>query len=203
MLFYHSNLSLATPWSRPNWLKSWALARPRCALLWRNWSERDSSLASFSRYLRNRGNRQRPGGDIPVAGRAGRVGCPPRYSPLLSARIDQIAENLTAAESALAKGDLTLCSELGKGLHDAIIDKADRQRLTLIIRNLDDHFQRFRTISDQISGRLNKSVKEHRRVLDALRKQDADAAERAMHDHLHSVLQDISLPEDPSTSDLS
>ena len=61
--------------------------------------------------------------------------------------MDQIAENLTAAESALAKGDLTLCSELGKSLHDAIIDKADRQRLTLIIRNLDDHFQRFRTIS--------------------------------------------------------
>lgn len=124
----------------------------------------------------------------------------PLFSP---SELDRIAENLAAAESALSRGDLTLCSKLGKSLHDAIIDKAENQRLTLIIRNLDDHVQRFRMISDQISGRLNKSVQEHRRVLDALRHQDADAAEQAMHDHLHSVLQDISLPEDPSTSDLS
>jgi DNA-binding GntR family transcriptional regulator len=117
-------------------------------------------------------------------------------TPLFSPReLDQIAHNLTASETALAQGDLALCSELGKGLHDAIIDKADNLRLTLIIRNLDDHVQRFRAISDQISGRLNKSVKEHRRVLDALRHRDPDAAAQAMRDHLHSVLQDLSLPD--------
>jgi DNA-binding GntR family transcriptional regulator len=117
-------------------------------------------------------------------------------TPLFSPReLDQIARKLTAAETALAQGDLALCSELGKGLHDAIIDKADNLRLTLIIRNLDDHVQRFRAISDQISGRLNKSVKEHRRVLDALRHRDPDAAAQAMRDHLHSVLQDLSLPD--------
>jgi DNA-binding GntR family transcriptional regulator len=117
-------------------------------------------------------------------------------TPLFSPReLDQIARKLTAAETALAQGDLALCSELGKGLHDAIIDKADNLRLTLIIRNLDDHVQRFRAISDQISGRLNKSVKEHRRILDALRRRDPDAAAQAMRDHLHSVLQDLSLPD--------
>jgi DNA-binding GntR family transcriptional regulator len=118
-------------------------------------------------------------------------------TPLFSPReLDQIARKLTAAETALAQGDLALCSELGKSLHDAIIDKADNLRLTLIIRNLDDHVQRFRAISDQISGRLNKSVKEHRRVLDVLRRRDADAAAQAMRDHLHSVLQDLSLPDE-------
>jgi DNA-binding GntR family transcriptional regulator len=125
-------------------------------------------------------------------------------TPLFSPHeLDQIEQHLTAAEAALAKGNLSLCSELGKRLHDAIIDKANSQRLTLIIRNLDDHVQRFRAISDQISGRLDKSVKEHRRVLDALRRRDPDAAAQAMHDHLYSVLQDLSLPADPSTSDLS
>ncbi len=114
--------------------------------------------------------------------------------------LDQIEYNLTAAEAALAEGDLIRCSELGKGLHDAIIDKVNSQRIALIIRNLDDHVQRFRALSDQISGRLNKSVKEHRRVLDALRQQDQDAAEQAMRNHLHSVLQDLSLPEDATAS---
>ncbi len=112
--------------------------------------------------------------------------------------LDQIERSLAAAEAALAEGDVDLCSELGKNLHDAIIDKADNQRLTLIIRNLDDHVQRFRMLSDQISGRLNKSVKEHRQALDALRRQDPDAAEQAMRNHLLSVLQDLALPEDYS-----
>jgi len=125
-------------------------------------------------------------------------------TPLFTPRdLDRIDHNLTAAEAALAEGDLAMCSEFGKSLHDAIIDKADNQRLTLIIRNLDDHVQRFRAISDQISGRLNKSVKEHRRVLGALRRRDPEAAAQAMCDHLHSVLQDLSLPENPSPSDLS
>ncbi len=121
-------------------------------------------------------------------------------APLFSPQeLDQMAENLAAAEAALAEGNLDLCSERGKRLHDAIINKADNQRLTLIIRNLDDHVQRFRLLSDQISGRLNKSVKEHRRVLEALRQRDPAAAEQAMRDHLFSVLRDLSAPEEPGS----
>jgi DNA-binding GntR family transcriptional regulator len=119
-------------------------------------------------------------------------------TPLFSLQeLDQITENLTAAEAALAEGKLALCSERVKTLHDAIINKAENQRLNLITRNLDDHVQRFRLLSDQISGRLNKSVKEHRRVLAALRQRDPVAAEQAMRDHLFSVLQDLSAPEEP------
>jgi len=119
-------------------------------------------------------------------------------TPLFSSQeLDLIAENLAVAEAALAEGNLDLCSARGKGLHDAIINKAVNQRLALIIRNLDDHVQRFRLLSDQISGRLNKSVKEHRRVLEALRQRDPVAAEQAMRDHLFSVLQDLSAPEEP------
>ena len=131
-----------------------------------------------------------------LEGLAARVATP-LFSP---DELDQIDRNLTSAETALAEGNLALCSKLGKLLHDAIIDKADNSRLTLIIRNLDDHVQRFRAISDQISGRLNKSVKEHRRILDALRRQDPDGAEQAMRGHLHSVLQDLYVPEDSSVS---
>lgn len=117
----------------------------------------------------------------------------PLFSPT---ELDRIDENLTASEIALSAGDLVCCSDLGKSLHDMIISKADNQRLAQIIHNLDDHVQRFRCMSDQISGRLNKSVREHRRVLAALRLHDAAAAELAMRDHLFSVLRDLSLPEE-------
>lgn len=124
-------------------------------------------------------------------------------APLFSAQeLDHIEQNLAAAEAALARGDPARCSEFGKKIHDAIIDKADNERLLLFTRNLDDNLQRFRTLSDQISGRLNKSVTEHRRLLEALRRRDPLAAEQAMRDHLLSVLQDLSLPDEPSASAL-
>jgi DNA-binding GntR family transcriptional regulator len=119
-------------------------------------------------------------------------------APLFSAEeLEKTEKTLSAAEAALTVGNLALCSERGKRLHDAIINKADNQRLTLIIRNLDDHIQRFRLLSDQISGRLDRSIKEHHRVLEALRQRDPAAAEQAMRDHLFSVLQDLSAPEEP------
>lgn len=117
-------------------------------------------------------------------------------APLFSAsELDRIAEYLTAAEAALADGNLALCSEKGRKLHYAIIDKseADNLRLARIIRNLDDHVQRFRILSDRISGRLDKSVVEHRQVLDALYQRDPLAAEQAMRDHLFSVQHDLSM----------
>ncbi len=116
-------------------------------------------------------------------------------APLFSTEeLDQVAQNLSAAEAALVAGNLTRCSQEGQKLHQAIIDKTDNHRLALIIHNLDDHVQRFRLLSDRIGGRLNKSVQEHRRVLDALRSRDPAAAEQAMRDHLFSVLQDLSAP---------
>jgi DNA-binding GntR family transcriptional regulator len=108
------------------------------------------------------------------------------------AELEQLAEVLAAAEAALAQGDLALCSEQGRKIHRTIIDKADNERLILIMRNLDDHIRRFRVLSDRINGRLGRSVREHRRVLEALYKRDADAAEEAVRGHLFSVLQDLS-----------
>lgn len=114
-------------------------------------------------------------------------------APFFSAEeVEKGEKIIAAAEAALAEGDIALCSECGKRFHRLIINKADNQRLQTIILNLDDHLQRFRLLSDQINGRLNKSLKEHRKVLEALQGRDPIAAEEAMRGHLSSVLQDLS-----------
>jgi DNA-binding GntR family transcriptional regulator len=121
-------------------------------------------------------------------------------APLFSDReLDRMSAILSSAEAALEAGDRRLCSAEGRKLHFAIIDKAeaDNLRLTSIIRNLDDHVQRFRILSDRIIGRLDKSVVEHRRVLDALCHRDPLAAEQAMRDHLFSVQLDLSASGEP------
>lgn len=102
-----------------------------------------------------------------------------------------IAWHMEQAQLALERGDLARCSEQGQRIHRAIRHKTDNDRLAVIISNLDDHLQRFRGLSDQISGRLDKSLVEHGRILAALRQRDPDAAEQAMRDHLYSVLYDL------------
>jgi len=119
-------------------------------------------------------------------------------TPLFTSQeLDQLDRDHAASEDALAKGDLALCSKLGKGLHDAIIDKADNEQLITMIRNLDASLMRFRALSDRGSGRLDVSIREHRRIIDALRRQDAYAAEESVRDHLHSVLEDLSGQSQP------
>lgn len=112
--------------------------------------------------------------------------------------LDTIQDNHRTAQALLQQGDLAASSQWGKKLHDAIINKAEdhNQRLVQIIRNLDDHMVRLRFLSDRVQGRLDTSVAEHQRVVDALQRGDAAAAEQAMRTHLFSVLNDLSVPDE-------
>jgi DNA-binding GntR family transcriptional regulator len=51
-------------------------------------------------------------------------------------------------------------------------------------------------MSDQISGRLEKSVGEHWRILEALEQRDPDLAEQRLKAHLHSVLEEMSAEQE-------
>jgi DNA-binding GntR family transcriptional regulator len=104
----------------------------------------------------------------------------------------QAREVLRLMEAALNMQEKDLASQYGKQFHDLILQEADNHRLQLIVHNLDDHLQRFRLLSDQISGRLQKSLTEHKGVLEALEQRDPDLAEQRIKEHLHSVLEGLS-----------
>jgi DNA-binding GntR family transcriptional regulator len=113
-------------------------------------------------------------------------------APLFSAEeLEEMEKTLDAAEAALAQGDIALCNKHRSRFHNFIRNKANNQRLQATIHNLDDQYQRFRPMSYQIKGRPSKSLKEHRKILKALRAQDPLIAEEAMRDHILGNLQDI------------
>jgi DNA-binding GntR family transcriptional regulator len=101
-------------------------------------------------------------------------------------------ESLHLMETALEAGDRSRASQSGARLHALLLHKADNERLHLIWKNLDDQTERFRLMSDRISGRLEKSVGEHRRIVEALEQRDPELAELRMREHLHSVLAELS-----------
>jgi len=106
--------------------------------------------------------------------------------------LDSAVGLLDSMQQALETGERPLASKYGAQFHYLILQKADNDRLKVIWHNLDDHTQRFRLMSDQISGRLEKSLGEHRKILEALVLRDAELAEHRLRQHLQSVLDELS-----------
>jgi DNA-binding GntR family transcriptional regulator len=108
---------------------------------------------------------------------------------------------LDIADEAFRAGRYAECSRIGHGIHDILIKRAGNKRLRAIVRNLDDHLQRYRLVSAQIPGRLARSNQEHRDLLAALRARDVLLAERLMREHLQGVLDDLMTQDDVAPSE--
>lgn len=97
---------------------------------------------------------------------------------------------------ALANNDIPKASQINRHFHELLIEKSGNQWLKSILANLDDHLQRYRMLSYFQEGRLEKSIQEHQRVLDAILAEQPDEAEAGMKAHLMSVAADLTTTQD-------
>ena len=78
----------------------------------------------------------------------------------------------------LAKdGDVKHFFKVHNSFHDLFVRAADNEKLTEMITNLVGRFQRLRIASLSLPGRMEFSVREHQKIIDAFRNKDADQAE--------------------------
>lgn len=106
-------------------------------------------------------------------------------------QLEQAEAILNEAERALQQKDTELCTAKGKEFHDFIIERCGNSELAPILEMLDNRFHRFRLLSNEFRGRTALSLREHQRVLRALKRRDPEAVERAMRDHLTSVCSEL------------
>jgi DNA-binding GntR family transcriptional regulator len=106
---------------------------------------------------------------------------------------------LDASDEARDRGDREAASQFGAQFHGLILQQAENLRLKPILAKLEEQLRRLRRLSDLRRGRLEKSSREHRNILEALRAGDPAAAEQAMRSHLQSVVSDFAqlLEPDP------
>ncbi len=83
--------------------------------------------------------------------------------------------------------DLKAISESGHRLHLFISEECGNQTLAGMIRQLQDHFRRFRALSLQIPEKVLASHRQHLEILAALEARDGDRAERLMREHLEQA----------------
>jgi DNA-binding GntR family transcriptional regulator len=89
-----------------------------------------------------------------------------------------------------AKDDLEGLAALLGAFDLAIYEQVANERIRALIENLKAHLARIGRLTEEIPGRVKASVEEHAAIVDAIAARDPDEAERAMRDHIRSVLSD-------------
>lgn len=110
------------------------------------------------------------------------------------------AERVTTAEAAALRGivtqmraavrqaELLRYSELNAALHAAIRDIAAHETSARLLRQLRDQTVRHQFSLSLVPGRSAVSLPQHEAIVAAVTARDPAAAERAMHEHLRSVI---------------
>jgi DNA-binding GntR family transcriptional regulator len=87
-------------------------------------------------------------------------------------------------ETLAGGADIGAYAEVSREFHAALIRAARSPRLTALHRIVDTPVQRLRVYSLSQPGRPPDSVREHRAVLDAIRRRDPDEAESLIRSHV-------------------
>jgi len=96
---------------------------------------------------------------------------------ITSREIDKL-QTINEKLALLAKeGDVKHFFKVHNNFHELFVRTADNDKLTELIMNLVGRFQRLRIASLSLPGRMDFSVQEHQKIIDAFRDKDADLAE--------------------------
>jgi DNA-binding GntR family transcriptional regulator len=91
--------------------------------------------------------------------------------------------------AAVDRAELMRYSELNASLHAAIRDIAAHDTAARLLRQLRDQTVRHQFTLSLVPGRSAVSLPQHEAIVAAVTARDPAAAERAMHEHLQSVIE--------------
>ena len=99
--------------------------------------------------------------------------------------IARLEDVLRRQRAKMLRGESTV--EEDSEFHSVVAHAARNGVILKVLDVLMDLLRETRTRSLQVEGRLQKSFAGHRRVLEAIRRRDPDAAERAVRRHLEEI----------------
>ena len=105
--------------------------------------------------------------------------------------IKELDKYLKQMEYYSNKDDALALSEMDAEFHELILGICENNRLIQIRKNLSDQAHRYRIRSLSIPGRLKYSLKEHREIVEALKRKDAEQADKLSQKHIENVLENI------------
>lgn len=108
-------------------------------------------------------------------------------STIKPGQIQKLSDILQTMKAALEKNDDDLFFDSDLYFHNYIIELYGNKTIEAMLKQLNDKLQRVRYLTKYIDGRVENTIDEHTRILEHIRKKDAEAAKNAYKDHLNKV----------------
>jgi DNA-binding GntR family transcriptional regulator len=99
-------------------------------------------------------------------------------------RISRLEQKLDESEKALRKGDHDRVVQLNTEFHDLLYQSSQSRKLAEMIGTFRDYFYRYRSGLLHIKNATMHSNKDHRDMLEAMKKRNPTLAERLVRKHL-------------------
>ena len=99
-----------------------------------------------------------------------------------------LTEITELSEFYVERGDDKKRSELDSEFHNTIFRASGSRHLNKILSDLHKNIKTYRRLSLKNTNRAEKSILEHRGILEAILKKDADEAERLTYIHIEQAL---------------
>jgi len=103
------------------------------------------------------------------------------------ARLDRISRESRKLKNG---NDPARLAALVSEFDDVLFDQVHNSRIRALIENLRAHLTRIGHLTEGIPGRIEASVDEHEKIVQAISARDPDLAEQRMREHIRSVRDD-------------
>ncbi len=103
----------------------------------------------------------------------------------------ELRESVELSEFYIMRGDTEKVKELDTTFHQLIYKASGNRQLENILTELHRKIKTYRKISLSVSGRVERSISEHREILEAIEKGDASLADSLTSQHIERALENL------------
>lgn len=101
--------------------------------------------------------------------------------------LDELEKMLHRVADSVGQHDLEALVQADTDFHDMLYRASRNQRLVQIISNLREQIQRFRAISLAAPGRMQQTLEEHKRLVEAVAERDVARAAQLAQEHIENA----------------
>ncbi|MBO8170045.1 MAG: GntR family transcriptional regulator [Thermoanaerobacteraceae bacterium] len=101
--------------------------------------------------------------------------------------LEELERLLVQVAECAQKDDLEKLIEIDTQFHDCLYKASRNDRLVQIISNLREQIQRFRTTSLASPGRMKQTLKEHKKIVEAISQRDMKLAHDLAIEHIENA----------------
>jgi DNA-binding GntR family transcriptional regulator len=103
----------------------------------------------------------------------------------------QLGDNIDLTGFYMSKGDIEKVKDLDSEFHDIIYRCCESRMLGKTLSELHRYIASYRKLSLAASGRIDRSLAEHKEIYDAIASGNTDAADELMSKHVERALENL------------